>query len=103
MSLVVKEDLNLKGFIILLDTVIENAYDIEQTFNIISIIPHSTKYRSSKYNRSRALNRLKQVGYGGIEINITSTSIAFNVFEAFSSVKFKFWQFMNKCYNIENI
>ena len=43
MSLLSKYGVNLESHSIQLDSVIKNAYDIEQTFNIISIIPTSKK------------------------------------------------------------
>ena len=75
----------------------KDKYDIQQDYNIISIIP------TSKQNRSRVLNLLKEVGYDQKDFHIQSTSFPFNVFENVSPVKHKLWQFMNNCHNAENV
>ena len=46
---------------------------------------------------------MKEVGYDQKDFHIQSTSFPFNVFENCSPVKHKFWQFMNKCHNAENV
>ena len=92
-----EKDINLVGHIMWLDTAIKDAYNIEQVFNIVSIIP------KSKRERSKAITVLKKVGYDEKNIWIKSESFPFYVFEEFSPIKFTFGQFMNKCYNVENI